>query len=103
MISLDNIAYILRQEAESVRRDLLEGRALTERARKHLERQVRLLMEAAVRVETYIQERDRGLTPVYDVAGPDEPFYGRFRVGIARLGVACQRFLPPAPPRTVLP
>lgn len=72
MISLDNIVYILRQEAGSVGRDLLERRALTERARRHLERQVRLLEEAADRVETYIRERDRLLVPVYDVAGESE-------------------------------
>lgn len=71
MISLDNIVYILRQEANAVRQDIRARYVLTDRARRHLERQVRLLEEAADRVSTYIRERDRLLVPVYDVA--EEP------------------------------
>ena len=67
MISLDNIVYILNQEADSIRRDIARG-GLTEQARRHLERQVRLLEQAAGSLRAYIRERERPLVPVYDVA-----------------------------------
>lgn len=71
MISLDNIVYILRQEADAVRRDIQEHYALTERARRHKERLVRLLENAIENLEAYIHERSRPMVPVYDLAGPD--------------------------------
>lgn len=72
MISLDNIVYILRQEAEAVRGDMREA-GLTERARRHKARQVHLLEQAIGSLQAYIRERERPLVPVYDVAGDDEP------------------------------
>lgn len=71
MLSLDNMVWILRREAEAVRRDLAGRTAYTDHARRHQERLVRLLENAIGNLEAYIRESRRPYVPVWDVAGAE--------------------------------